>query len=378
MKLIHLSDLHIGKRVNEVSMIEDQEYILLQILQIIDEEKADAVLIAGDVYDKSVPSAEAVTLFDDFLCSLAERNLPVLIISGNHDSPERLAFGGRLLQAGGIYISPVYDGNILPITLADEDGDVDFWLLPFIKPAHVKRFYPDEGIETYTDACRVATQKMAIDPRKRNVLLTHQFVTGASTCESEEISVGGSDNVDASVFANFDYVALGHIHGPQNIGSNRIRYCGTPLKYSFSECNHHKSVTVVHLGAKGALELHLRPLIPRHDLRQIRGAFAEITEKVFYEATATDDYLHIILTDEEDVPEAIGKLRIIYPNLMKLSYDNARTRTDQIIDGAENVQRKSPLELFRELYQLQNNQSMSQQQCSFVQELIDPIWEDHV
>lgn len=378
MKLIHLSDLHIGKRVNEVSMIEDQEYILLQILQIIDEEKADAVLIAGDVYDKSVPSAEAVTLFDDFLCSLAERNLPVLIISGNHDSPERLAFGGRLLQAGGIYISPVYDGNILPITLADEDGDVDFWLLPFIKPAHVKRFYPDEGIETYTDACRVATQKMAIDPRKRNVLLTHQFVTGASTCESEEISVGGSDNVDASVFANFDYVALGHIHGPQNIGSNRIRYCGTPLKYSFSECNHHKSVTVVHLGAKGALELHLRPLIPRHDLRQIRGAFAEITEKVFYEATATDDYLHIILTDEEDVPEAIGKLRIIYPNLMKLSYDNARTRTDQIIDGAENVQRKSPLELFSELYQLQNNQSMSQQQCSFVQELIDPIWEDHV
>lgn len=378
MKLIHLSDLHIGKRVNEVSMIEDQEYILLQILQIIDEEKADAVLIAGDVYDKSVPSAEAVTLFDDFLCSLAERNLPVLIISGNHDSPERLAFGGRLLQAGGIYISPVYDGNILPITLADEDGDVDFWLLPFIKPAHVKRFYPDEGIETYTDACRVATQKMAIDPRKRNVLLTHQFVTGASTCESEEISVGGSDNVDASVFANFDYVALGHIHGPQNIGSNLIRYCGTPLKYSFSECNHHKSVTVVHLGAKGALELHLRPLIPRHDLRQIRGAFAEITEKVFYEATATDDYLHIILTDEEDVPEAIGKLRIIYPNLMKLSYDNARTRTDQIIDGAENVQRKSPLELFSELYQLQNNQSMSQQQCSFVQELIDPIWEDHV
>lgn len=375
MKLIHLSDLHIGKRVNEVSMLEDQEYILLQILQVIDEEKADVVLICGDVYDKSVPSAEAVTLFDDFLCRLAERNLQVLIISGNHDSPERLAFGGRLLQAGGIHISPVYDGRIQPVTLTDEDGDVDFWLLPFLKPAHVRRFYPDEGIESYTDGCRVAIGKMAIDTRKRNVLLTHQFVTGAATCESEEISAGGSDNVDASVFAAFDYVALGHIHGPQNIGSNRIRYCGTPLKYSFSESNHHKSITIVHLGAKGTLELQLRPLTPRHDLRQIRGTFADLTGKAFYESTATDDYLHIVLTDEEDVPEAIGKLRVIYPNMMKLSYDNTRTRNNQSIDGVENVQRKSPLELFEELYQLQNNQPMSDQQRSFAQELIESIWE---
>ena len=259
MKLIHLSDLHIGKRVNEISMIEDQEYILLQILQIIDDEKADAVLIAGDVYDKSVPSAEAVTLFDDFLCRLAKRKIPVLVISGNHDSPERLAFAGRLLELGGIHISPVYDGHVAPITLRDDHGEVDFWLLPFLKPAHVKRFYPDAGIETYTDGCRAAVEKMAINTAKRNVLLTHQFVTGAATCESEELSVGGSDNVDASVFAAFDYVALGHIHGPQNIGNNQIRYCGTPLKYSFSEEHHHKSVTVVNLGEKGQLELQLRP-----------------------------------------------------------------------------------------------------------------------
>jgi len=375
MKLIHLSDLHIGKRVNEVSMIEEQEHILLQILQIIDEEKVDAVLIAGDVYDKSVPSAEAVTLFDDFLYRLADRKLHVLIISGNHDSAERLAFGGRLLCAGGIYISPVYDGNVTPVTLHDEHGNVDFWLLPFIKPAHVKRFYPDDGIESYTDACRVSIEKMNIDVKKRNVLLTHQFVTGSVTCESEELSVGGSDNVDASVFADFDYVALGHIHGPQNIGSNRIRYCGTPLKYSFSEEYHHKSVTVVKLGAKGDLELQLRPLTPLHDLRSIRGNFADIAEKSFYEGTATDDFLHIILTDEEDVAEAIGKLRTIYPNVMKLSYDNTRTRGNQIIEGAADVQRKSPLELFDELYELQNNRPMNEQQRDFTQKLIESIWE---
>lgn len=378
MKLIHLSDLHIGKRVNEISMIEDQEYILLQILQIVDEEKADAVLIAGDVYDKSVPSAEAVTLFDDFLCRLAKRQIPVLIISGNHDSPERLAFGNRLLELGGIHISPVYDGSVRSVTLSDELGDVVFWLLPFIKPAHVKRFYPDAGIESYTDACRVAIEKMSVDVTKRNVLLTHQFVTGAATCESEEISVGGSDNVDASVFQDFDYVALGHIHGPQNIGSNRIRYCGTPLKYSLSEATHHKSVTVVRLGAKGELSLQLRPLIPRHDLRQIRGTFAELTDKTFYEGTATDDYIHVALTDEEDVPEAIGKLRLIYPNLMHLRYDNARTRTNQVIGSAEDVQRKSPLELFGELYELQNNQPMGQEQRSFTLELIESIWEGNV
>ena len=378
MKLIHLSDLHIGKRVNEISMIEDQEYILLQILQIIDEENADAVLIAGDVYDKSVPSAEAMTLFDDFLCRLAKRKLPVLIISGNHDSPERLAFGSRLLELGGIHISPVYAGNVQSVSLTDEHGEVVFWLLPFIKPAHVKRFYPDEGIESYTDAVRVAVEKMGIDKTKRNVLLTHQFVTGSVTCESEELSVGGSDNVDASAFADFDYAALGHIHGPQNIGSNRIRYCGTPLKYSFSEEKHHKSVTVVKLGAKGELELQLRPLIPRHELRSIRGTFAQLTEKSFYEGTATNDYLHIILTDEEDVPEAVGKLRLIYPNLMKLSYDNTRTRVNQVIDGAEDVQRKSPLELFDELYELQNNQPMSHEQRNFAQELIESIWEGHI
>ena len=375
MKLIHLSDLHIGKRVNEVSMIEDQEYILQQILGIIDAENPDAVMIAGDVYDKSVPSAEAVMLLDDFLCRLAERKMPALIISGNHDSPERLAFGNRLMEGAGIHVSPVYNGVVNPIVLNDRNGAVNFYLLPFIKPGHVKRFYPDEGIDTYTDACRVAIEKMNVDKNARNVLLTHQFVTGASTCESEEVSVGGSDNVDASVFADFDYVALGHIHGPQNIGSNRVRYCGTPLKYSFSEENHFKSVTVVELGAKGNLELHTIPLVPRHDMRSIRGSFLEITDKVYYSKQAADDYIHAILTDEEDIPEAMGKLRLIYPNIMKLTYDNTRTRANNIIEAALDVQKKSPLDLFEELYEKQNNQPMSAEQRAFALELIESIRE---
>ena len=376
MKLIHLSDLHIGKRVNEVSMIGEQEYILDQILNIVDEEQPGAVLISGDVYDKSVPPAEAGTLFDDFLCRLAERNRKVFIISGNHDSAERLAFGGRLMEGRGIYLAPVYNGSVVPITLQDEYGDIHFWLLPFLKPIHVKRFYPGAGIETYTDACRVAVEQMNMDVTARNVLLTHQFVTGSVTCDSEEISVGGSDNVDAAVFADFDYVALGHIHGPQNIGTARIRYCGTPLKYSFSEAGHKKSVTVVELEEKGSFRMHTVPLTPAHDLREIRGSYEEVTARSFYENTAVEDYLHITLTDEEDVPEAVARLRVIYPNLMKLSYDNTRTRSNASIDCAVDVQSKSPLELFGELYALQNNQPMSEIQQEFMGKLIETIWED--
>ena len=377
MKFLHLSDLHLGKRVNEVSMLDDQDYILHQILEITDTERPDAVVIAGDIYDKSVPSGEAVTLFDWFLVALAKRRVPVLLISGNHDSPERLSFGSRLLDASGIHISPVYNGEVRPITLQDERGPVHFWLLPFLKPAHVKRLFPDEPIESYTDACRAAITQMNVDFSARNVLVTHQFVTGASTCESEELSVGGADNVDTSVFDGFDYVALGHIHGPQNIGSSCIRYCGTPLKYSFSEAAHHKSVTVVSLGEKGDLSLQLCPLYPKHDLREIRGSFASVTDREFYANTDTDDYLHIILTDEEDVPEAVGKLRRIYLNLMKLSYDNTRTRADHVIDAAANVQQKTQLQLFEELYELQNNQPMSEEQRTFTQNLIEQIREEH-
>lgn len=375
MKLIHLSDLHIGKRVNEFSMLEDQEYILKKIINVIDDEKPDAVLIAGDVYDKSVPSAEAVQLFDSFLTDLAKRKLHTFIISGNHDSAERLAFGGRLMELSGVHMSPVYSGNVEPVSLEDENGKVNFYILPFIKPANVRRFFEEEAIESYTDAVRIAVENMNINTAERNVIVTHQFVTGAERSESEEVSVGGSDNVDAIVFDGFDYVALGHIHGPQNIGSERIRYCGTPLKYSFSEVKHNKSVTVVNLGKKSELEIRTVPLTPKHDMREIKGKYDDIVLKENYEGTDTDDYMHITLTDEDDIPDALGKLRSIYPNLMKIDYDNKRTRSSSNLDVTDNIEQKSPLELFCELYEKQNGQTMSDEQLTFSKQLIESIWE---
>ena len=375
MKLIHLSDLHLGKRVNEYSMLEDQAYILKQVLGIIDAEKPQAVIIAGDVYDKSVPSAEAVQLFDDFLVRLAARKLHVLIISGNHDSPERIAFGGRLMEHSGIHLSPVYDGKVQPVTLEDEYGPVDFYLLPFIKPLHVRRFCEEE-IATYTDAVRAAIDAMQVDPSRRNVLVTHQFVTGATRSESEEISVGGTDNVDVSVFEPFDYVALGHIHSPQNCGGSCVRYCGTPLKYSFSEAKDRKSVTIAELGPKGMLDIRTEELKPLRDLVEIRGSYDQLTLRSFYEGTDLQEaYTHITLTDEEDVPDAVGKLRVIYHNLMKLDYDNRRTRSNVQIEGAEDVQHKTPFELFAEFYEQQNNQPMSEEQAAFIAQLIEKIQE---
>lgn len=376
MKLIHLSDLHLGKRVNEFSMLEDQQYILTEILQIIDQEKPDGVMIAGDVYDKSVPSAEAVALLDDFLVRLAKRDLQVFLISGNHDSPERMAFGGRLMAQSGVHLAPVYDGKVSPIALTDEYGPVNLYLLPFLKPAHVRRCFPEREILTYTDALAAAIEAMGVDPAQRNVLVTHQFVTGAARCDSEEISVGGTDNVDVSVFEPFDYVALGHIHGPQQVGRETVRYCGTPLKYSFSEAKHQKSVTVVELGEKGAVSVRTVPLTPMRDLAELRGTYEELTFRGFYDGTSYPrDYVHITLTDEEDIPDAVSKLRIIYPNLMKLDYDNKRTRAGIVLEGAEDQQR-SPLELLEEFYEKQNGQPMGEEQRAFAKSLMERIWEE--
>lgn len=377
LKLIHLSDLHLGKRVNEFPMLEDQKYILTKILEIIDDEAPDGVLIAGDVYDKSVPSAEAVELFDDFLVRLAKRRLQVFIISGNHDSPERLAFGNRLMDASGIHFSPVYDGEIRPFGLEDAHGRVNFYLLPFVKPAHVRRFFPEAEIGSYTDALRAAISRMELPPKDRNVLITHQFVTGGDRCESEELSVGGTDAVDASVFDGFDYVALGHLHRPQNIGSDRIRYCGTPLKYSFSEAADRKSVTVAELGKKGCLQIRTVPLEPLRDMVVRRGSYDELTRKDSYDGTSLrEDYVQITLTDEADVPDAMAKLRVIYHNLMKLNYDNTRTRHSTQISGAEQAETKTPLELFSEFYAQQNGQALSGEQNAFLSGLIEKIWEE--
>ena len=371
MKLIHLSDLHLGKRLNNLPLLDDQEYILKRILTVIDEERPQVVMIAGDVYDKSVPSAEAVQLFDNFLHFLAKRNLQIMIISGNHDSAERLSFGGRIMEHAGVHLSPVYDGKVKTVSLEDEHGAVQFHLLPFLRPVHVRQHFPEEPIESYTDALGVVISQMEIDTSVRNVLLTHQFVTGAETCDSEEHTVGGSDNVEASVFRDFDYVALGHIHRPQNVGSSHIRYCGTPLKYSISEEKHEKSVTVVDLGPKGSTEIHTVPLTPKREMRTVRGTFAELCNS----ANQTDDFVHIVLTDEEDVPEAKGKLSIVYENIMHLSYDNTRTKQNQVIEDLEDAQNRSPLDVFEALYEMQNNQPMSPEQRAFCEKLIKSIWE---
>lgn len=373
MKFIHLSDLHIGKRVNEMSMIEDQEHILNQILSIIDDENPDAVLIAGDIYDKSVPTTEAVELLDSFLFRLSKRDAEVFVISGNHDSSERLAFGSRLIDQSGIHISPVYRGEVKPFTVKG----VNIYLLPFIKPAHVRPYFESEKINTYNEALKVAVDAMNIDAAQRNILVTHQFVTGSSRTESEDISVGGTDNIDAEVFADFDYVALGHIHRPQNCGSEKIRYCGTPLKYSFSEANDEKSVTVGELDENKNLTIRTVPLSPLRDMVEIKGTYDELTAKSFYDGTTyREDYMHITLTDEDDIPDAVGKLRTIYHNLMKLDYDNQRTRANGELLPEAQVETKSPLELFGDFYRTQNGQDMTDEQQKHLQSIIESVWED--
>ena len=375
MKLIHLSDLHIGKRVNEFSMLEDQSYILSQILAVIEKEQPDCVIVAGDIYDKPVPSAEAVQIFDEFLTRLAEMKIPGLMISGNHDSAQRLSFGARLMKETGIYFSHVYDGTLQKVEFCDEYGGVDIYLLPFIRPSIVRHVFPEEETESYQDAVRIALKHVELETSHRNILAAHQFVTGASRCESEEVSVGGMDQIEVSLFDTFDYVALGHIHSPQSVGRETVRYCGTPLKYSFSEADQEKSVTVAELKEKGEVEIRTIPLVPLRDMRKIKGTYLEVTAKAFYEGTNTRDYIQITLTDEEDIPDGMQKLRAIYHNLMRLEYDNKRTRESREITGAEELKEKSAQELFEEFYELQNNQPVSSEQKQFLQKLIRDIQE---
>ena len=379
MKLIHLSDLHLGKRVNEFSMVEDQKYILNEILGIIDEESPDGILLAGDLYDRPVPSAEAVQLFDRFLTQLAERKIPVYAISGNHDSAERIAFGAQIMSGSGICMSPVYDGKTAKYCLMDSYGKVWIHLLPFIRPATVRHgLEGEEGVEeirTYQEAVQAAVAHMEIDRSQRNVLVAHQFVVGAMRCDSEEITVGGIDQIEVSVFSDFDYVALGHIHSPQNVGCEQIRYCGTPLKYSFSEAGQQKSVTVVELGEKGTLAVREIPLKPLRDMRKLKGTYMELTSLSNYQDTNTEDYVQITLTDEEDIVDGMQKLRTIYPNLMRLEYDNRRTRENQEITGTAPEKQKSELEYFEEFFELQNNQPMNEEQRKFSEELIRKLQE---
>lgn len=371
MKLLHLADLHLGKRVNGFSMLDDQKYILSQIVACIDIEQPQVILLAGDIYDKTIPSEDAVSLFDDFLVQLAKRNLEVFIISGNHDSAERVAFGSRLMEASGIHFAPVYQGSVSPIVLQDDIGEVAFYLLPFLKPAQVRRFFPEASITNDTDAMHQVVSNLQCNPKRRNVAVAHQFVMGAALSGSEELSIGGLDAVDATVFAGFDYVALGHLHGAQRAGAEWIRYAGSPLKYSIAERNQAKSVTVVELGQKGNVDIRLIPLQPKRDIRQFIGLFDEMMAR----EQICEDYCEIILTDEQDIPNALSRLRALYPNLMHLAYDNTRTRAQSTVWNTETMQ-TSPMDLFEEFYITQNGQPMNSQQRAYMNQLIAEIWEE--
>ncbi len=379
---MHLADLHLGKRVNGFSMMEDQEYILNRILEIMEEEQPDGLLIAGDVYDKTIPPAEAVRRMDDFLTAVAEKHVPVFLISGNHDSAERVAFGHQLMQGSGIWISPVYDGTILHHTLGDRWGEVNIYLIPFLRPSVVRSFFPDVEIEDYTDALRTIIEDLQVDTSRRNVVLAHQFVTAAGalpeTCDSEQLSVGGLDRVDGSVFSPFDYTALGHLHGPQRVGSETIRYAGSPLKYSFSELHQKKSVTVAELREKGETEIRQIPLQPRREMTELRGTFEEILEEARKKGEPQTDYYHMILTDETDVVDALSRLREYYPNIMLLDYDNRRTRSQKEVEQLDRVEERTPGELFAALYEQQNGQEMDSDRKEYLDGLIREIWEEQV
>lgn len=379
---MHLADLHLGKRVNGFSMMEDQEYILNRILEIMEEEQPDGLLIAGDVYDKNIPPAEAVRRMDDFLTAVAAKHVPVFLISGNHDSAERVAFGHQLMQGSGIWISPVYDGTIRHHTLEDRWGEVNIYLIPFLRPSVVRSFFPDVEIENYTDALRTIIEDLQVDTSRRNVVLAHQFVTAAGalpeTCDSEQLSVGGLDRVDGSVFSPFDYTALGHLHGPQRVGSETIRYAGSPLKYSFSELHQKKSVTVAELRAKGETEIRQIPLQPRREMIELRGTFEEILEEARKKGEPQTDYYHMILTDETDVVDALSRLREYYPNIMLLDYDNRRTRSQKEVEQLDRVEERTPGELFAALYEQQNGQEMDSDRKEYLDGLIREIWEEQV
>ena len=344
MKFIHLSDLHLGKRVHDFSLIEDQKYILKEILEVIDDELPDAVIIAGDIYDKSIPSTDAVEMLDEFLYQLSGRNLQVFLISGNHDSPERLAFASRLIAPKGIHMSPVYNGEIGPIVLTDEFGPVDVYLLPFVKPAHVRRFFPDEKIESYNDALRAAVQALKIDRSRRNILVTHQFITGAVRSDSEEISVGGTDNIDASVFEGFDYVALGHIHKPQDV-NDRIRYCGTPMAYSFGkEEEQKKSVTVIDTETMERRTVQLHPL---HRRTTLTGTLDELMDPKEDE-DVVKGFIRLRVTDKPVGLASLTQLREIYPLLIECesrSFESDESSIKLTVEEYEEMQ-TDPVKVF--------------------------------
>lgn len=380
MKVLHVSDLHIGKRVNGMSMLDDQRYILRQILDIAEKHQVSVLLIAGDIYDKASPSAEAVTVFDAFLTDAVAAGLRVLAIPGNHDSAERIAYAQGLLEKQGVCLPPVYAGEVERVELEDEHGPVEFWLLPFLKPGDVRRFFPDEEIgDDYSAALRAVLGACAIDKGKRNVVLSHQLVTAYGTAldrADDEIKLGGMDNVDVSVYDAFDYVALGHVHRPQRVGRDTVRYSGSPLKYSFSEARYGKSVALVELGEKKpgddvgeCVSFKLIPLVPLHDVREVRGTLADVLAM-----GAESDYLHITLSDEHPQLDAMAKIHEVFPNAMMLDYDNVTVLVDrpqtQLTADPDSM---DTLDLFGAFYESQVGNPLDDEQRDFARKLIAKV-----
>lgn len=395
MKFLHISDIHIGKRVCGFSMLEDQRYILEQIVEIAKREQPDGVLIAGDLYDKVMPSAEAVELADEFLYRFVELEIPVWVISGNHDCAERIAYGSRMMEQAGLYMARVFGGKLQRYTVMREGGvrrvqaggmaeemngesagtgmlpeeAVDIYLLPFVRPAQVRRFFPDQTIETTQQAVDAILAGVKPDRSRVSILVMHQFLAGAAVCDSEELSVGGSDQVAVSSVAAFDYVALGHLHRPQRVGRETVRYCGSPLKYSFSEAGHTKSVTIVETVAaaecadwerRPKVRVRTVPLHARLDLREIRGPIARLLSPEVYREENVRDYLHVTLTDEHEVLDAIGRLREVYPNIMRLDFETRGA--EALTEEAILIEEKTPQELFEEFFERQNGHPMSEEQ----------------
>ena len=376
MRLLHIADLHIGKRVCEYSMLEDQRYVLRGLLDLLKREESvgrgiDALLVAGDLYDKAQPSAEAVQLMSEFLSGVASAGVPAIVIPGNHDSAERVSYAGDFLAQQNVYVSGAYRGNVEPVVLNDEFGPVSIWPIPFVRPADVRAVLPEAKIESYDDALRALVESLPVDPSRRNVAVTHQFVTATGSAvdrSDSEVSVGGLDNVDVGVFDAFDYVAVGHVHRPQRIGREAARYAGSLLKYSLSEADYDKSAVLVTMGAKGEEPgIELVPLKPLHDLRRIKGPLNELVSDRVVAAADSQDYLHVVLTDEHPVANAMARLREAYPNVMNIEYDNARTRAAGVAaDAAAPDDNLDPFELFCDFYKSQNGEGLSELQRKVV------------
>ena len=371
MKLLHIGDLHLGKSLGDFDLIRDQKYILDQILGIIKEKAVDGVLIAGDVYDKAVPSEAAMNLLDYFLSSLSRSGVLTFMISGNHDSDDRLNYGSDLFAANQIYIASKYDGTLYRRTVTDAYGEADIYLLPFVKASQVKHFFPDAEIATYDDAVRVILSHAGVDPDRRNIIVAHQFVTG----RSEDPALGGSESVGTQsvglvekigydCFDTFDYAALGHIHSPQRVGREEVRYAGSPLKYSLSEVNNAKSVPIITLGEKGDVSLELIPLHPMRDLRHIKGPMKMLLDKT--NITGSDDFIYVTLTDEDTVNDAMGIFQQVYPNTVKIDYENSHTRAIEQVDISSIAENKSFSELIGDFYRLMYQCEMSEEEMKYM------------